>query len=199
MALNTTIIMERLKETFGNESQTTTGNKIHLVQGSVSKILSGKQPLSVDTLIQVAEVYGVSADWLIGMSEKKYRSNSTSYTSATLMMIELIKRGAISIENKQDRKLKIQINDPIINALTQKGLKLYETDRELYFEWIDSKLSMLGEKSVLTDAAWTDYNVNFLASQAATESNWLEVYDAADRIETEYEELAGENPGPFGE
>ena len=64
MALPMYVIKERLRETFGTDSQTEVGRKLDMTQGNVSKLLAGQQP-AIDTIYRIAEVYGVSVDWLL--------------------------------------------------------------------------------------------------------------------------------------
>ena len=56
-------IKERLREAFGSDSQETIGKNLNMTQGNVSKLLSGAQQPTVDTLLRIANVYDVSIDW----------------------------------------------------------------------------------------------------------------------------------------
>ena len=71
MALAIDVIKARLKEAFGQDSQETVGKKLNMTQGNVSKLLSGSQQPTLETIYHVSEIYGVSVDWLLGLSDKK--------------------------------------------------------------------------------------------------------------------------------
>lgn len=198
MALNMEILRNRLREAFGDDSQETVGKKLNMTQGNVSKLLSGSQQPTLETIFHIAEAYGVSVDWLLGISEKKRRVNAMSYASAIETLIGLDRHGATKISNDQKGKISVQVEDPIIRALIKKSLALSKADTELYQNWIETRLSMFEDKPLLYSVAWMDNVVAFLAGEASTESNWLEVYDEAKRAEEEYDAMIGDNPGPFG-
>jgi len=198
MALNTEILKDRLREAFGDDSQETVGKRLSMTQGNVSKLLSGSQQPTLETIFHIAEAYSVSVDWLLGLSEKKKRIDTASYASAIEMLIDLDRHGAAHINDAQAGKMSILIEDPIIRALIRKSLALSKADTELYHSWIETRLSVFGDKPLLYSVAWTDSTVDFLAGQATTESNWLEVYDAAKKVEDNYSAMMGDDPGPFG-
>ncbi len=199
MALNMTILRERLREAFGKDSQETVGRRLNMTQGNVSKLLAGLQQPTLETVFHVAEIYDVSVDWLLGISEKKNKVDIASYASAIEMMTNLRNLGVIRVGKERNGDPYIQIKDPIFKKLTQKSLALYDADIEMYYSWVDSKLSAFGDKSLLSDIVWEDKKVAFLASEASTESNWLEVHDEAYKVQEKYHDIMSDNPGPFGE
>ena len=69
MALNMDILRKRLREAFGSDSQETVGKKLNMTQGNVSKLLSGSQQPTLETIFHISEAYEVSADWLLGLSD----------------------------------------------------------------------------------------------------------------------------------
>lgn len=71
IALNMDVLRERLRETFGGELQDTVAKNLNMAQGNVSKLLSGSQQPTLETIFHIAEVYNVSTDWLLGISERK--------------------------------------------------------------------------------------------------------------------------------
>lgn len=149
MALNMEILRNRLREAFGDDSQETVGKKLNMTQGNVSKLLSGSQQPTLETIFHIAEAYGVSVDWLLGISEKKRRVNAMSYASAIETLIGLDRHGATKISNDQKGKISVQVEDPIIRALIKKSLALSKADTELYQNWIETRLSMFEDKPLL--------------------------------------------------
>ena len=199
MALNMTILRERLREAFGKDSQETVGKRLNMTQGNVSKLLAGLQQPTLETVFHVAEIYDVSVDWLLGISEKKNKVDIASYASDIEMMTNLRNLGVIRVGKERNGDPYIQIKDPIFKNLFIKSLALFDTDSEIYQSWVDSKLSAFGDKPLLMDIVWEDEKVAFLASEAMTESNWLEVHAEARKAEEKYIDIMSDNPGPFGE
>lgn len=71
MALRMDILRDRLRETFGEDRQDTVAENLNMSQGNVSKILSGSQQPTLETIFHIAEAYNVSTDWLLGISKQK--------------------------------------------------------------------------------------------------------------------------------
>lgn len=201
MGMNVQNLKNRLRETFGSDSQEIVGQKLHMTQGNVSKILSGSQQPALETIYQIAEVYEVSIDWLLGRSEEKRtinRSGHTTYATATRTICDLIRHGAMD-STEEKGKLILTIKDPLINMLVRKSRTLSATDREIFNSWEEAKLSLFDDKKLLWHSTWTERNVDFLAGEAVTESNWVEVYEEAAKTEEKYAEIMAPEPGPFSE
>ena len=54
MALDNDVIRARLKETFGAEQQEVTAGRLNVVQGTISKVLSGNQTLTLEMAYHIA-------------------------------------------------------------------------------------------------------------------------------------------------
>lgn len=67
----------RLKEAFGTDTQSVIGEKLHIGQGTVSKLLNGTQEPTAEMLYSISQVYDVSVDWLMGLSEVRKVSDET--------------------------------------------------------------------------------------------------------------------------
>ena len=201
MPLSSEIIKERLRMTFGSESQEAVAEKLDMSQGNVSKLLSGSQLPALDTLCSISEKYGVSVDWLLGISEQKKtpaKNNLSSYSVATEVITYIVQRGAKSVDDKSNKSLSLEIKDPLLKALIKKSLVLSNTDSDLSADWIKTKLSLFDEIRLIGSVIWRDEYISFLASEASNESDWLEVCEVAKTAETAYEEAMNDSPGPFG-
>lgn len=201
MPLSSEIIKERLRMTFGSESQEVVAGKLNMSQGNVSKLLSGSQLPALDTLYSISEKYGVSVDWLLGISEqKKIQSagNLSSYSVAAEVITYIVQRGAKAQDDGSSKSISLEIGDPLLKALIRKSLVLSQTDSELYADWKKTKLSLFDDKALIWDGTWCDEQMPFLASEASTEAEWLEVWKSAQKAETDYEEMMSDCVGPFG-
>lgn len=200
MALDIDITKKRLKEAFGSDSQETVGKKLNMTQGNVSKLLSGNQQPTLETIYHIAEVYEVSADWLLGLSDKKkiYKScDGTTYATATRNLQDMIRCGALKME-EAGKVITLRISDPLISMLIKKSTTLAKTDRELFENWQDTKLALFQDKPIIWDGTWSMNGLDFLTGEAVTEANWVEVWEEAKKVEDDYADLMGDNVGPFG-
>lgn len=203
MTLDMELLKGRLRETFGEDSQETIAKNLNMTQGNVSKILKGQQQPSLDTIYQASKIYGVSVDWLLGLSEKKTVSKNCqgiTYASAFKALKGMVGSGVVVLD-EFNKKMSYEIKDPILKMLIEKGNVLSKVDREFYADWIETKLSMFEDKELLLDFAWQDKNVVFLSGDASKESDWLEVYDIAKKVEDDFiENMAyAQDERPFGD
>lgn len=200
MALNIEVLRSRLREAFGNDPQDMVAKKLNMTQGSISKILSGNQQPTLETIYHVSEAYGVSVDWLLGFSEKrqvtKY-TGETTYASAVEAIGDVIWKGGKIENDKGSNIATIKIEDPLLRMLLRKYKALWDTDRDLHTDWVNDKLSLFEDKPLLFSGDWVLNNIDFLVSEAVTESNWLEVYDAAVKAGDEFAEMMGDYATPF--
>ena len=67
-----------------------------MTQGNVSKLLSGTQQPTIDTLYRISEEYGISADWILGLSNiKTIPNNDLSYGDILKEFIKLGENGIV--------------------------------------------------------------------------------------------------------
>lgn len=201
MALKLSIIRERLREAFGKDSQEIVGKKLNMTQGNVSKLLSGNQQPTLETIYQAAEVYSVSVDWILGMTDNKKIEKTkaaTTYMSATRALSDMILYRALEL-TEENGKMELSVADPLIKNLLHKSITLRNTDKELNLNWEENKLMLFSDCSLVTRDAWNDEGVSFLAAEAVTESNWKEVYIKARKKDEEYAEMFGGDASPFGD
>ena len=200
MALITESIKDRLREAFGADSQETIGKKLNMTQGNVSKLLSGTQQPTIDTLYRIATTYDVSIDWLMGLSDRKKcikPDSNVTYGLAVEVLQNLIQSGSKLVDDEKQNQMEIKIEDPIIVKLLRKCRTLSKADWDLFKEWKNTKLSLFDDKPVRWTHTFKNNNVEFLAGEATSESNLLEVYEEAKREEDEYAAMMGDSPSPF--
>ena len=200
MALNTETLRSRLRIVFGSDPQDMVAKKLNMTQGTISKILSGNQQPTLETIYHIAEAYNVSVDWLLGLSEKrqvtKY-NGETTYAIATETIGDLVKKGAKIDNEKKSPEAVIHIEDPLLRMLLRKSITLAETDRDMYENWAKEKLSLFADKPVLYKGDWNEQTVDFLASEAVNESDWVQTYECAIQKAKEYADMMGDYDSPF--
>ncbi len=100
------IVAARLSEAFGNDTQEITARKVNTVQSNVSKWVKGQQIPQVDNLLEISKAYGVSIDWILGVSDKKEIDDVSieklTYEQAARIIDYLIKLGSIEVPNVND-------------------------------------------------------------------------------------------------
>ena len=201
MALDNEVIRSRLRETFGSEQQESIAGRLNVTQGTVSKVLTGNQTLTLEMAYHIAKEYDVSVDWLLGLTDKKNIVNGEgSYASVVEAIHALCCHGAASVEMpEKSGKAVVTCDDPLLRYLLVKRNALYKADQEIFQNWRENKLSLFANKPILYSMAWSDENIDYLVDEARNESNWLEVYEAAQRFLDDYADMMGPDPSPFSD
>ena len=176
MQLENGIIRRRLKETFGGESQEFTAGRLNVVQGTISKLLTGSQTLTLEMAYNIALEYGVSVDWLLGLSDEKHVSKiaETDYATAARVLIDLQRFGAIFPLNETDDD-SFQIYDYLLLHLYMKGAKLMKLDKNYYKDWVKTQLNMFSDKKILHAKAWYISDIR-LEDESSEDAHWLKIY-----------------------
>ncbi len=200
MALNTDYLKERLREAFGSDSQETIGKKLNMTQGNVSKLLSGVQQPTLDTLYRIATVYDVSVDWIMGLSDRKKAikpESGTTYGLAVETIQDLVYKGSDMTDKERGDSIEIKIKDPILVKLLKKSQALSKADWEMFKEWRRERLSIFDDRPIVWTSTFSSEKLDFLAGEAVSEANLLEVYEVAKKEEEEYAALMEDNHSPF--
>ena len=180
MALNEELLRKRMKEAFGTDSQTTVAEKLNTTQGNVSKMLIGTRLPTLETAYLIAEAYGVSVDWLLGLSDRKKPSNGMSYASAIECLLLLKDSGALMLVGISDDILEAELHDPLLCALLRKAEDLSAVDWDSYFHWVETKLPLYEDRCLIHKEVWSgNGNAAELISFATTDSEYLEYHDLA--------------------
>lgn len=183
MAIDNEVLIARLRETFGDESQETIGKKIHLSQGSISKILSGFQKPPLEIVYDIAQIYGVSVDWLLGLSNKKritHYSGEMTYASSVEALLGLKNHGANLEYNSSMQKVLLETDDELLCALINRALGLKRTSSEAFQYWMENNLSLFEDKGLLWSEVWKQDNLYPFTNISMTEKEWLNAYKEAE-------------------
>ena len=145
------ILRKRLREAFGSDSQETTGAKLNMTQGNVSKLLSGSQQPTLETVYAISKTYDVSVDWLLGISDVKQIQKSdkqTTYSTAVKVVMTILEKGG-EIESVDETGVTIRSRDMLFSTLLSKASQISKIDHELYRRWVATKLSLFDEQPIL--------------------------------------------------
>lgn len=77
-----TIFVSRLNELRGEMSVAAFARSLNMPQNTLDCYIKGRRKPSVDLLIRVCDKCGVSADWLLGLSDNRDGSQSTAKRSS---------------------------------------------------------------------------------------------------------------------
>ena len=192
MSLNAGTIKDRICEVFDGFTQDEVADTLHISQSAVSKLRSGQQLPTTDQLINIADTYNVSVDWLLGRSDVKNieTSNELSYAAAVEALIDLKGNGAIDAADKKENRsgINFSVKDPLLEKLLSKGLRLYDADYLSFQTWVNDRLSIFKGKRVLWSGAWNSVNRGYAINEAKDEKDLLDIFQTADDEQTAYEE-----------
>ena len=65
------VVSKRLSKIFEGEVQEVTAKKLNVVQSTISKWLTGQLIPQTEVLSDISKIYGVSVDWILGISGEK--------------------------------------------------------------------------------------------------------------------------------
>lgn len=184
----------RLREAFGTDTQKIIAEKLHTTQGNVSKWLSSPQQPELDTLYNISETYKVSIDWLLGLTERKriVKGNGmTTYALSTEALCDLKAHYAIDVRNRKNLhdNFVIEVKDPLLNVLIEKGFKLVDADKEILKVWIDEKLSLFDDAEIIWSSIWREEDILLYLAKAIKEEHWRKVHAIAIDYENCYDEI----------
>ena len=95
------LLKSRLSETFKGDTQDVVARKLNTSQGNVSKWVSGQQVPTTENLLLISEAYGVSIDWLLGISDEKeidgVALDKLSYEQVARVIDRLFELGSIEM------------------------------------------------------------------------------------------------------
>ena len=168
------IVGQRLSEVFMSEKQETTANRLNIEQGTVSKWKTGRQIPNPETLVMIADMYDVSLDWILGLSDVKERnslsSDRISYAQVISVLDRLFNLANIEVLNFQevakDKNLSlgyiseneeslkndtdyIKINDRVLSYLLRRRKVIYDFDDSMAQDWVDKIINIFKDQVTL--------------------------------------------------
>ena len=157
MKFDMEVTKERLREVFKNDSQKDVGKKLNMTQGNVSKLLTGKQQPTIETIFLIAKVYDVSADWLLGLTEeRKIAKCNISYGDILKMFTTLGEEGALwplpsnmitkdGFAQELPMVTNIGIYDEVLQSILYEWKKVAANPEDIYRMWIDKRVKEYSE------------------------------------------------------
>lgn len=152
MDIEENVIRKRLKEIFGVDTQTNVGKRINTTQANVSKMLSGKQEPTIETLYHIAKEYDVSVDWILGLSDVKKRTTSIkTYGDVLKSFVSLGELGIIwpfpnnmiSVDGSNPELPEVTsfgIRDEILRSLLYEWKRMAQGPKDIYEMWLKKRI-----------------------------------------------------------
>lgn len=190
------IVIQRFKDVMGSATQKQFADKLHTTQTTISKILNGLADPSLAILTEISKEYGISVDWLLGLSEEKYIQNISvhklTYPYVSSVFCELLQNGNITFELAArdesepitdvecdrlygyEHKCSLVLQDVVLKELVQK----MDSDLRIGMKTAASNESFSEFKEILN---WKDRSVRagFALFQFERNETLLEVYQRA--------------------
>lgn len=168
------IVGQRLSEVFMSEKQETTACRLNVEQGTVSKWKTGRQIPNPETLVMIADMYDVSLDWILGLSDVKERNSLSSEKISYAQVISVLdrlfnlanievlnfrevakdKRLSLGYISENDESLKndtdyIKINDRVLSYLLRRRKVIYDFDDSMAQDWVDKIINIFKNQVTL--------------------------------------------------
>lgn len=164
MVYDKKLVAERLKEIM-SDSQEVIAAKLNMTQGNVSKLLSGVQQPTIDTLCKISEEYEVSSDWILGLSDsREIAKKKLTYGDLLRQFIELGENGIIwpypnhmitvdATNLELPEITSFGINDEILQSILYEWKKMSSAECDIYEMWVEKRIR---EYSDIPYIPWTE-------------------------------------------
>lgn len=191
------IVGQRLSEVFMSEKQETTANRLNVEQGTVSKWKTGRQIPNPETLVMIADMYDVSLDWILGLSDVKERnslsSDRISYAQVISVLDRLFNLANIEVLNfhevakdknislgyisENEESLKndtdyIKINDRVLSYLLRRRKVIYDFDDSMAQDWVDRIIDIFKNQVTLDYRGDAEKIINTKPLSTFKEGDW---------------------------
>lgn len=193
------IVGLRLSELLKDEKQETTRTKLNVEQGTVSKWKTGRQLPNPETLVMIADMYGVSIDWLLGISDVKERNSlsidQVSYEQVVRILDKLFKLSNIEVldfysvareknlsdiyRTDTDESLRnntdyIKVNDRVLSYLLRRRKIINDFDEDMAEEWLKKSLAIFKQLVILDYRGKVDEVIATKPLSTFKEGDWSE-------------------------
>ena len=191
------VVGERLSELLKNEKQETIAAKLNVQQATVSRWINGERIPDAGLLVKIAEMYDVSLDWILGLSDVKERngiaSDKISYAQVIAVLdslfnlanIEVLnfhdvakeKRLSVGYRSENDESLigdtdYIKINDRVLSYLLRRRKVIRDFDESMANDWVDKCISIFKDRKVLNYTENIDYIIEAKPTSTFKEGDW---------------------------
>lgn len=191
------VVGQRLSEVFMAEKQETTANRLNVEQGTVSKWKTGRQIPNPETLVMIADMYDVSLDWILGLSDVKERnslsSDRISYAQVISVLDRLFNLANIEVLNfhevakdknislgyisENEESLKndtdyIKINDRVLSYLLRRRKVIYDFDDSMAQDWVDRIIDIFKNQVTLDYRGDAEKIINTKPLSTFKEGDW---------------------------
>ena len=199
--VDSAIICARVNEILGQDTQETAAQKLHMAQSTVSKIKSGKQTPTTETLVHIAKEYEVSVDWLLGLSEERKPikkdeyfdcgNNDITYSTVTKVISLLYRHNIAEISKTKEGRFAIALRDPLLQFLITRCISVDKADPDMLKEWFVQKLSLFDSKPIFHYRPWDEPELRYVSydDDIQNESDWLRVYEHAKEVDMKIDKM----------
>ena len=166
----TDITLNRICELMGDDTQEEFADKIGFAQPTISGMFSRDKTPSSSILLAVAKKYNVSADWLLGLSERKeldgsgqvhdITSSNLTYADAMSVLELLYKKGCLEVGfepsgyNPDPDPGIVWVKDKVLRYFLDNRLRYSGGSRNIYDLWLKDALEQYSKLKIIS---WTDY------------------------------------------
>ncbi len=152
------ITAQRIRKIMGDLTQTEFAAQVNSTQTTISKVLAGTMP-STSLLVSIATRYGVSVDWMLGLSDSKYVSGASTetllYSDVVSVLAGLLNRGSVmyrteskkenivvsedgNIVTKEYTLYLLEVKDAILKDCISLASHTNRVDKDTYSYWLKS-------------------------------------------------------------
>lgn len=193
------VVSKRLSKIFEGEVQEVTAKKLNVVQSTISKWLTGQLIPQTEVLSDISKIYGVSVDWILGISGEKQVNGialeELTYEQIVRIIDRLIEKGSIEIPNLneiagedlgtksseddyEDEEEKspprydsdyLKVNDRLLSYILRRRLKIYDIGEDMIEFWKFKSLPKFESVKIV------DYSINL--QKAIDTKNWFNFQD----------------------
>lgn len=213
------ILTERLNEVLGDDTQKVIAKKLNMTQGNASKIMRGEQIPITETLVEISKAYGVSIDWLVGLSDSKVVDGlvveKLTYgevgelidyliSNNTIEVPDIIKvaeeNGVLNEEYDEDGELiidrkpiydpdQLKVLDRVLSFLLRRRILLYKMGPEMECVWRE-RLENFRELRLLKYNEKYQEAIDISETSGFKDGDWVNLIDRLSKLsDTEIDKM----------
>lgn len=90
-------IIDRIKEVTAGRSVKSVAEEIGLPQTSLNAYMTGRHKITIELIKQISATFGISADWLLGLSDERGGASSVGGDAEKVQMANKIRELEIKV------------------------------------------------------------------------------------------------------